>query len=77
MKLTTVESSMVHAVGYEAATRRLEVIFNNGRAYLYEGVPRKIYQALLAAESKGQFMRDNVIKKFPTQKILPRKKEQS
>lgn len=76
MKLETVESNMIHAVGYDADTQMMEVIFNNGRAYLYENVSRKTYKELMTAESKGQYMRDNIIKKFPSQKILPRKKQQ-
>jgi hypothetical protein len=74
MKLTTVESKMIHAVGYDAETQTMEVIFNNGRAYLYEEVSRKTYKELMAAESKGQYLRDKIIKKFPFQKILPAKK---
>ncbi len=30
MELETVESSMIHAAGYDAETRTLEVIFNSG-----------------------------------------------
>lgn len=61
MKLTTVDSSMIHAVGYDAKTKTLEVIFNSGRTYDYEDVPRKIYRELMAADSKGRYMRNAVI----------------
>ena len=30
MKLQTVDSSMIHAVGYDAKTKSLEVVFNSG-----------------------------------------------
>ena len=33
MKLTTVDSSMIHAVGYDSKTKELEVIFNSGSVY--------------------------------------------
>jgi KTSC domain len=65
MKLTTVESSMIHAVGYDAKTRTLEVVFNTGRTYCYEGVPPKIYKGLLAAGSKGQYMLSEIIDVYP------------
>lgn len=65
MQLITVDSSMVHAVGYDPDTQELEVIFNSGRIYRYSGVPRAIYEGLLAAESKGQYMLANVIDRFP------------
>jgi hypothetical protein len=61
MKLQTVNSSMIHAIGYDAKTKSLEVIFNSGRTYVYEDVPRQIYRELMAASSKGQFMRNAVI----------------
>ena len=61
MKLTTVESSMIHAVGYEAKTKTLEVVFNSGRTYIYEDVPSKIHKELMAAESIGQYMREEII----------------
>lgn len=65
MKLTTVESSMIHAVGYDSKTRVLEVVFNSGRTYCYEEVPPKVYKELMAAESKGSYMRDAIIDVYP------------
>ena len=65
MKLTTVESSMIHAVGYDRKSRTLEVIFNSGRTYCYEGVPASEYKGLMDAKSKGQYMRYNVIDIYP------------
>jgi hypothetical protein len=61
MRLTTVESSMIHAVGYDRKTRTLEVIFNSGRTYCYENVPASEYKGLMDAKSKGQYMRSNII----------------
>ena len=60
-KLTPVESSMIQAVGYDSKTRLLEVVFNNGRTYCYEGVPPKVHKGLMAAESKGQYMLSEII----------------
>ena len=65
MKLTTVDSSMIHAVGYDAKTRTMEVVFNSGQTYDYEGVPPKEYKGLMAAESKGSYMRANIIDVYP------------
>ena len=61
MKLKTVDSSMIHAVGYDAKAKSLEVVFNSGNTYVYEGVPRNVYKELLAADSKGRYMRYAVI----------------
>lgn len=65
MKLTTVESSMIHAVGYDRKTRTLEVIFNSGRTYRYEDVPASEYKGLMQSESKGQYMKYRIIDMYP------------
>ena len=36
MKLVIVDSSMIHAMGYDRKTRLLEVVFNTGQTYCYE-----------------------------------------
>lgn len=64
-KLTPVESSMIQAVGYDPKTRILEVLFNSGRTYRYEGVPTEVYDELMAADSKGQYMRSGIIGVYP------------
>ncbi len=63
--LQPVESSMIHAVGYDPERRLLEVVFNSGRVYCYEDVPPEVYEALMAAESKGRFMRAAIIDVYP------------
>ena len=65
MKLTIVESSMIHAVGYDPKKRVLEVVFNNGQTYCYEDVPPKVYKELMEAESKGRYMNAEIINVYP------------
>jgi hypothetical protein len=60
MQLVTVESSMIHAVGYDKPKRVLEIIFNTGRTYLYDDVPPEVYEGLLKAESKGRYFLANI-----------------
>lgn len=60
-KLTTVDSSMIYAVGYDRKTKTLEVVFNSGAVWGYEGVPHKVYKELMEADSKGRFMRNEII----------------
>ena len=68
-RLTVVESSMVHAVGYDRASRILEVIFNDGKIYFYGDVPRGVYVGLLAADSIGHYMQENVIPMYATWRL--------
>lgn len=67
MELHTVDSSMIQAFGYEADSQTLLVIFNSGKTHQYLEVPKEIYEQLLAAGSKGSYMRDFVIDCYPTQ----------
>ena len=74
MELVTVESSMIHAVGYDAEAQELEVVFNSGKTYRYTDVPQTVYDGLLAAESKGQYMRACVIGVYPDHQISRRRR---
>lgn len=55
MQLETVSSRAIHAIGYDAARRVLEVIFNSGRIYQFVDVPPEEYEHLRSAESKGEY----------------------
>ena len=54
-----VESSTIRSIGYQEETEhiksRLTVIFNNGARYIYEGVPRELWNRFKDAESPGRF----------------------
>lgn len=69
MQLVTVDSSMVHALGYDAEAEELEVVFASGKIWRYQGVPRKVYDELLAAESIGSYMRSFVIDCYPDYQV--------
>jgi len=69
MKLTTVESSMVHAVGYDMEEGELEVVFNSGGIYRYENVDKEEYEGLIDADSKGRYMRAYIIDMYPYYKM--------
>jgi len=72
MQLTTVESSMIHAVGYDDDARELEVVFNNGGIYRYVDVGKDEYEELLEAESKGRYMRAHIIGVYADYKVSGR-----
>ncbi len=74
MELVQVESSMISAVAYDDAARDLLVIFNTGQTYVYNDVPREVYDGLLKADSKGSYMKDFVIDMFPYRRGMPRRR---
>jgi hypothetical protein len=53
-------STAIRSVGYEPATRTLEIEFQTGRVYRYSPVPRFVYRELMAAPVKGKYFHDHV-----------------
>ncbi len=53
---SAVSSSNVAAVGYNAGTMTLEVVFLNGSVYHYFDVDEDTYQSFLSASSKGKYL---------------------
>jgi hypothetical protein len=64
MILHTVESDVIHAVGYDPEIDLLEIIYNDGRIYQYRDVPPEVYQGLMSAESKGRYFHENIRDEF-------------
>ncbi len=64
MLLETVESDVIHAIGYDADIQLLEIIFNDGRIYQYRGVPAAVFDGLKQAESKGRYFQENIRDEF-------------
>jgi hypothetical protein len=50
-----VKSSVIAAVTYDPRQQVLQVEFHTGRIYEYLDVPRRVYHALMSAESVGQY----------------------
>jgi len=55
-EMVYVESSNIEAVGYDEASQELHVQFLSGGYYVYNGVPRDVFDQLMAAPSKGSFL---------------------
>lgn len=55
-----VDSTTMRSVGYQAKSRILEIEFGSGAVYQYLGVPARIYQQLLRAESKGRYFNSEI-----------------
>jgi hypothetical protein len=73
MTLTTVDSSMVHAIGYDDETSELEIVFNSGKIYRYKDVEKEIYEELLASSSKGSFLRGNIFDCYEDYQVRSRR----
>ncbi len=60
-----IESSSIVSVGYDADTEAMEVQFRQGEVYAFSGVPRETYEALVTADSPGDFFNSHVRDAFP------------
>jgi hypothetical protein len=69
--MTAVESNQVAAIGYDAARKTLQATFTRGpgHVYQYPNVEPAVYQAFMAAESKGKYFGEHIkplaFDKFP------------
>ena len=64
-----VSSSNVFSIGYDPQYSTLEVEFTSAEIYQYFNVPEHLYQGLMAAPSKGQFLNDYIKFSYRYQKI--------
>jgi hypothetical protein len=60
MSRETVDSTAISAVQYDEARRFLDIDLTTGRTYRYLDVPPTMYEAFMAAESKGRFYNDHI-----------------
>jgi len=60
MVRTSVRSSNIRSVGYDPASRTLEVEFQSEGVYQYSSVPENVYQGLMQAASKGSYFHDHI-----------------
>ena len=72
MKLRRVESSAIEAVGYDGQRRWLEVRWKSQqRVYRYHRVPAEVYAELLAAESVGTYVNQQVKPRYWYEVVEP------
>ena len=65
MERNHVASSIISSIGYDPQTSTLEVEFLNSGIYQYYGVPENMYQQLMSAPSKGQFLNTYIKNQYP------------
>lgn len=64
----TIDSSLIRRVTY-GADATLTVRLHRGVAYRYFTVPRTVFEALLAAASKGAYFNRHIRDGFPYQRV--------
>ena len=64
-----VVSSMMRSAGYDEALAVLEIEFVTGHVYRYHAVPRRDWQGLMDAESKGRYFEAYIRDKYPMRRV--------
>lgn len=62
----TVDSSVIQAMGYDDDHALLEIEFVSGDVYRYHFIPRRVWNELRTAQSKGAYFSNVIREKFPT-----------
>jgi hypothetical protein len=57
---TPVESSNIASVGFCPDRKCIEICFKNGSVYEYVDCDQKLFDDLIASESKGKFVNSNL-----------------
>ena len=65
MNIKPVESTTLVAIGYDDTREFLELKFRSHAVYRYFGVPGSVYEALVAAPSKGRYFNEAIRGRFP------------
>lgn len=69
MRLETVNSNAIHAIGYDDDTRTMEIIFTGGGIYQFQNVPPNVFYRFRASVSKGSYFQNNIRGRFPHQRL--------
>lgn len=64
-----VESTAITHVDHDDRAGCLFVTFVTGRVYVYDGVPREVYAALLRASSKGEFFNAEIRDRYRATRV--------
>lgn len=69
MNRIPVRSSNIRSIGYDPASRTLEVEFNSGGVYQYFDVPESVYQDFMQATSKGSYFHRYIKGRYPYRRV--------
>jgi outer membrane lipoprotein-sorting protein len=63
--IVEVDSTVFSSVGYDAEAQALTLVFReNGRTYVYSGIPAEMGEAFINADSLGTYYHENIRGKF-------------
>lgn len=69
MNREMVGSSNITSIGYDEPSQTLEVEFTNGAVYQYYNVSQEIFERMMTAPSKGQFLAYEIKNAYPFARV--------
>ena len=69
MERKRVNSSKLRSVGYDEATKTLEVEMSSGQVYQYTGVYPEVYRRFIAAPNPTSFFDDKIEEEYTGRRI--------
>lgn len=69
MERKRINASNIRSVGYDPASRVLEVEFTSGAVYQYENVSAETHRRLMQSSSAGSFFKDNIEEEYRARRI--------
>ena len=69
MNRDPVSSSNIRSVGYDADSQTLEIEFSSGAIYKYYNVGSDLFEQLMIAASKGQFLNTYIRNAYPFSRV--------
>ena len=69
MNRKRVNSSKLRSVGYDEATKTLEVEMSNGQVFQYSGVYPEVYRRFMAAPNPTTFFDDKIAEEYTAKRI--------
>jgi hypothetical protein len=69
MQRKRVNSSKIRSVGYDEATRTLEVEMSNGQVFQYSGVYPEVHRRFMAAPNPTSFFDDKIAEDYTAKRV--------
>jgi hypothetical protein len=69
MQRKRVNSSKIRSVGYDDATRTLEVEMSDGQVFQYSGVYPEVYRRFMAAPNPTSFFDDKIAEEYTAKRV--------
>jgi hypothetical protein len=70
MLVVAVESTAFATAGYDEVQQLLQLEFCSGELYHYFGVPLSVFEALLAAPSKGRYFHHAILGRYQFVRLI-------